>query len=119
MNVAQIHLTMPNSTLILGSLPEVLSTMSNFTDDTTTLLQDNSQSTNCMPMTVVTTKSFPIPVTSSAVSSAPNERVASLDQYRGFVILCSLFMPLLGRLKAMPAVFRHNRNFFSIAGSYA
>jgi hypothetical protein len=31
--------------------------------------------------------------------------------------LCSLIVPLMGKLNAAPVVFKHNFNFFSIAGS--
>ncbi len=57
-----------------------------------------------------------LPTATSDVRAAHNERLVSLDQYRGFVILCSLIVPLVGRLDAAPAVFSHNNNFFSIAG---
>jgi hypothetical protein len=118
MRVAPVYSTSSNSTLILDFLPGALSTMSTFVDDTTPLLRDKSKPDDCIPMTTVTTNSSPSSVASSAVPPTSSERLASLDQYRGFVILCSLFVPLLGKLKAAPAVFRHNGNFFSIAGLY-
>ena len=65
-----------------------------------------------MPMNVVTANG------AQAVTTTPKERLTSLDQYRGFVILCSLIVPLLGQLDAAPSVFKHERNFFSIAGSF-
>jgi hypothetical protein len=88
-----------------------------FVDDTTPLLSANSQPDVCISMTMVKTNSSPIQSTTSAVPPAVKERLVSLDQYRGFAILCSLIVPLLGRLNAAPAVFRHNGNFFSINGS--
>jgi hypothetical protein len=61
-------------------------------------------------------KSAPVSIVTSAASNDQKERVVSLDQYRGFVILWSLIIPLLGGLQAAPVQFKHNRNFFSFAG---
>jgi hypothetical protein len=58
----------------------------------------------------------PISIVTFTPSNDQKERIASLDQYRGFVILWSLIIPLLGALKAAPVQFKHNRNFFSFAG---
>jgi hypothetical protein len=91
--------------------------MSHFVKETTPLLEDELESKECMSMTVVTTNPTPTLTTNSNASAAPKERLASLDQYRGFVILCSLIVPLLGDLNAAPDVFKHKHNFFSIAGS--
>ncbi len=54
--------------------------------------------------------------TGSAASAAKEERAVSLDQYRGFIVLCLLVVPLLGHLNAAPAIFKHNKNYFSLAG---
>ena len=35
-------------------------------------------------------------------------RVASLDQFRGWVVLTLLTIPVIGCIDAMPSVFRHN-----------
>jgi hypothetical protein len=92
--------------------------MSTFVEEKRPLLGNNSQLEECIAMTAVTTSSSLAPNTSSNVPAASRERLNSLDQFRGFVILCSLIVPLLGRLDASPDVFKHKSNFFSLAGSY-
>ncbi len=90
--------------------------MSTFAKDTTPLLQNDSKTTDRMPMTVITTEPYSTS-TETTTSVAPKERMAALDQYRGFVVLCLLVVPLLGRLNAAPNIFKHKNNFFSLAGS--
>jgi hypothetical protein len=96
---------------------EAISSMSSYANDTTPLLRDDSQSNVHISMTEVTTKSSPTYANNSATSNNSKERVTSLDQYRGFVILCSLIVPLLGQLKAASNIFKHTRNFFNFAGT--
>jgi hypothetical protein len=89
--------------------------MSTSIDDTTPLLQNDPKTDVHMAINV---SSSPTPIISSIASAAPEERIASLDQYRGFVVLCLLIIPLIGYLNAAPAIFEESSNFFSIAGSY-
>lgn len=91
--------------------------MSYSVTDTTPLLGDKVESGECMSMVVVPAKSAPNSITSPSTPTVSTDRLTSLDQYRGFVILCSLIVPLLGQLNAAPSLFRHPGNFFSIAGS--
>ena len=44
----------------------------------------------------------------------PGGRVLSLDQFRGFVVLYSFILPMLGALDLMPPVFKHMNSFFSL-----
>lgn len=87
--------------------------MSMFSKDTTPLLRRNSQLDEHMSMTVITPKPSSNSTESNAISE---ERINSLDQYRGFIVLCLLVVPLLGQLDAAPDVLKHKKNFFSIAG---
>src|ERR1700728_3245495 len=90
--------------------------MSSFAKDTTPLLEDQRKSENCMSMTMLMPSSTPDKVTTSNSSIAPKKRLLSLDQFRGSAILCLLIVPLFGKLKAAPDVFKHKSNFFSLAG---
>lgn len=90
--------------------------MSSFVKDTTPLLEDQRQSEKGMSMTVIMASSAPDKATTSNASIAPKKRLISLDQFRGSVILCLIIVPLLGGLKAAPDVFKHKKNFFSLAG---
>jgi hypothetical protein len=92
--------------------------MSSFVEEKTPLLGNKSQSEQCIPMDIVTATSHSAPIDASQAPVAPKERLTSLDQFRGFVILCSLIVPLLGRLDAAPNVFKHRNTFFSLAGLY-
>ena len=91
--------------------------MSSCVEEKLPLLNDKTRSDEYIQMNE-TRCSRPLPTATSNVGAAPKERLASLDQYRGFVILCSLIVPLFGRINAAPAVFKHESNFFSIAGQY-
>jgi hypothetical protein len=90
--------------------------MSDFAKESTPLLLHDSQLDERMPMTVIKMESSAIS-TASVTPIAPKERMASLDQYRGFIVLCLIVVPLLGQLNAAPDVFRHKKNFFSLAGT--
>jgi hypothetical protein len=91
--------------------------MSSFVKETTPLLhEDQSQLEKCMSMTVLPASSVLDSIIPSNTSVAPTNRLASLDQFRGSIILCLLTVPLLGRLNAAPDVFKHKQSFFSLAG---
>ena len=52
---------------------------------------------------------------SDVAATHPSKRVRALDQYRGFVILWSLTIPMLAYLSGSPHVFGHNTTYFSLA----
>lgn len=47
--------------------------------------------------------------------SSTKERIVSLDQLRGFVVLMLMTRPVISYLDAVPPIFKHTDRFFSLA----
>ena len=48
-------------------------------------------------------------------TASADSRIKSLDQFRGFTVLAMFFVNFLHGMEAVPRVFQHNENWFSLA----
>ena len=54
-------------------------------------------------------------MTTATATAAATDRIRSLDQFRGFTVLAMFFVNFVHGLEAVPRVFHHNENWFSLA----